>query len=124
MENNKENDQWSRRNFVSVMAGIPLACCLPFDVSRDMNLKDDTGFPAKDMFAIKGTYINAAYTHPMSLGSYQEIRKFLDARMMNRQTPKGYDAFERAGVNAAFAKLINADPEEIAMVPSTMVGEN
>jgi selenocysteine lyase/cysteine desulfurase len=106
------------------MAGAPLASGFPFNKSVAADFMQTPDFPAKKMFAIKGTYINAAYTHPMSLGSYGEVRKFLDTRMLNRQEPNGYDPFERPAVTAAFAKLINAGPEEIAWIPSTMVGEN
>ncbi len=106
------------------MAAAPLAFRFPFNEAAVADLTGDGVFPAKKMFSIKGTYINAAYTHPMSLGSYLEIRKFLDTRMLNRQEPKGYDPFERPALTAAFAKLINASPDEIAWVPSTMVGEN
>lgn len=136
--NKNENPRWSRRNFVSLMAGVPLALSSPFrkdlaygkgpitaeSIHEAGDVAHDGGFPAKKMFAIKGTYINAAYTHPMSLGSYREVNRFLNARMLNRIEPKEYDPFERPAVTAAFAKLINASPEEIAWIPSTMVGEN
>lgn len=114
----------SRRNFLSLMAGVPLAFHFPLSEAAANDYLSDEGFPAKKMFGIRGTYINAAYTHPMSLGSCQEVRKFLDARMLNRLQPKEYDPFERPNVTAAFAKLINASPDEIAWIPSTMVGEN
>ena len=106
------------------MAGVPLAFHLPLGEAAVVEMADGDVFPAKKLFAIKGTYLNAAYTHPMSLGSYLEVRKFLDTRMLNRQEPKGYDPFERPAVTAAFAKLINVSADEIAWVPSTMVGEN
>jgi selenocysteine lyase/cysteine desulfurase len=124
MENNEKYIPWSRRNFLSLMTGISVAGNTSLTSEVEFNEMDETTFPAKDMFAIKGTYLNAAYTHPMSLGSYREVSKFLNARMMNREVPNGYDAFERGTVISAFAKLINASPEEIALVPSTMVGEN
>src|SRR5215472_10607685 len=114
MHNKNENQGWSRRNFVSLMAGIPLAFSSPFHTAVAAEGTDpvggdgidrvaagvvhDGGFPAKKMFAIKGTYINAAYTHPMSLGSYREVNRFLNARMLNRQEPTGYDPFERPQV--------------------------
>jgi selenocysteine lyase/cysteine desulfurase len=81
-------------------------------------------FPARDLFDIKGTFLNAAYTHPMSRGSFEEVKKFLNGRMINRVEPKGYDGFDRTGVQANFARMINASSDEIAWVPSTMVGEN
>jgi selenocysteine lyase/cysteine desulfurase len=124
MENNEAFTPWSRRSFLSLLTGISVAGNGSLRSSNKLDVINTSTLPAKDMFAIKGTYLNAAYTHPMSLGSYHEVTKFLNARMMNGKVPNGYDAFERASVIAAFAKLINASPEEIALVPSTMVGEN
>lgn len=121
MKQGIETVNHSRRNFVSLLSSVPLAMSLPFTISA-RSIED--GFPAKDQFEIKGTYLNAAYTHPMSKGSYKEVQRFLNARMMNRVERKDYDGFERASVASNFASLINALPEEIAWVPSTMVGEN
>ncbi len=111
----------SRRKFVSLLSGVSLAMSLPFRTSAH---PIEHGFPAKDQFEMKGTYLNAAYTHPMSKGSYSEVQRFLNARKLNRVEPKDYDGYERASVAAKFAKMINASPDEIAWVPSTMVGEN
>lgn len=120
-----QNNHPSRRNFVSLLAKLPLAVCIPLGAkAEDSAAEWREELPAKDMFAIKGTYINAAYTHPMSKGSYAEVQRFLNDRLCNRVEPKNYDGYERASVAAAFAKLINASAEEIAWVPSTMVGEN
>ena len=119
------NNHPTRRNFVSLLAKLPLVACIPLGAqAAASSLTGSEGVPAKDMFVIKGTYINAAYTHPMSKGSYAEVRRFLNDRLCNRVEPKGYDGYERASVAAAFAKLINASADEIAWVPSTMVGEN
>jgi selenocysteine lyase/cysteine desulfurase len=72
----------------------------------------------------RGTYLNAAYTHPMSLGNAGAVRSFLDMRKVNG-LGKGADmAADRSESRALFARLINADPEELAWIPSTMVGEN
>ena len=115
----KPSGDLTRRKFVSLIAGVPLVS-LP-----DLALgAGDDNFPAKAEFDIKGTYMNAAFTHPMSKGSFNEVRNFLNDRMVNRSMSGDYDAHERTSVKANFAKLINALPEEIAWVPSTMVGEN
>ncbi|HRI78773.1 MAG TPA: aminotransferase class V-fold PLP-dependent enzyme [Cyclobacteriaceae bacterium] len=112
----------SRRDFLSLMTGVPLAWNLP--QGENWLEWQENSFPAKEMFELKGTFLNAAYTHPMSRGSFEAVKKFLNERMVNRVEPKGFDAFERASIQGNFAKLINASPEEIAWVPSTMVGEN
>lgn len=122
MKNPQKPTDRSRRKFVSLLASVPLTWSLPLPAT--VARAKGNLFPATDEFDIKGTFINAAYTHPMSKGSFNEVKNFLNERMINRQAPKGYDAFERHSVTAKFARLINAFPEEIAWVPSTMVGEN
>lgn len=122
MELPQKSSNWSRRDFMSLLAGIPIVGSLPLRGETKSSFV--IGFPAKEEFDIKGTYINAAYTHPMSKGSFKEVSYFLNERMMNRQVPAGYDGFERTKARNNFAKLINASPEEIAWIPSTMVGEN
>lgn len=112
----------TRKKFVSLLAGIPLAFTAPMNKIPQVTTNQD--LPAKEEFEIKGTYLNAAYTHPMSKGSYKEVQLFLNERLMNGRLPEKYDGFDRKDSLNNFAKLINATPEEIAWVPSTMVGEN
>lgn len=83
-----------------------------------------TGLPAKDLFKVKGTYLNAAYTHPMSIATARAARAYIDRRVASdRAADQKMDSI-RDETKVLFAKLINASPEEIAYVPSTMVGEN
>ncbi len=121
MDDNHKQD-WSRREFISLITKAPVA--LGFSAFTPTSEFVYRGFPAKAEFEIKGTYLNAAYTHPMSKGSFEEVTRFLNMRLQNRQVPKGYDGFDRTQALNAFAKLINAYPAEIAWVPSTMVAEN
>jgi len=65
------------------------------------SLPDKGSFPT-----LKGTYLNSAATHPKLAGA----------------TAKGEPSQRRIVEN--FARLINADPEEIAFVPSTQIGES
>ena len=76
-----------------------------------------TGFPAR--FKVTGTYLNAAYTHPLSLESAAAAQAFLAGRV----DPAGGARAVRNG-KALFARLINAAPEEIAFLPSTSYGES
>ncbi len=122
MLNDQEGSHLSRKKFVSLLASIPLAWSSPLNATK--KTKQYLGLPAKEEFEIKGTYLNAAYTHPMSKGSYQEVQQFLNERLMNGRIPANYDGFDRTDSLNNFATLINASPEEIAWVPSTMVGEN
>jgi selenocysteine lyase/cysteine desulfurase len=86
-------------------------------------LPRSSSLPAKGMFTIEGTFLNAAYTHPMSLGSAANIKSYLDYRLANGKAPDTVNE-DRNAARAMFAQLINADADEISWVPSTMVGEN
>lgn len=118
----KNNQHLTRKQFVGLLAAVPLGLTSPLQSSAKKI--PNNSFPARDAFDIKGTYLNAAYTHPMSKGSVKEIGHFLNQRMGNRLEPQGFDGFDRGPVLEQFAKMINATPEEIAWVPSTMFGEN
>jgi selenocysteine lyase/cysteine desulfurase len=69
-------------------------------------------------FRLSGTYLNAAYTHPMPLNTAAAVRAYMERRV----TP-GH-GFQPRPTKALFAKLINATPDEIALVPSTSYAES
>jgi selenocysteine lyase/cysteine desulfurase len=79
--------------------------------------------PDKRSFPFKGTYLDAAYTHPLGVHSVAAGRQYLDGRLHNpyRQWP---EINPRDAAVQLFADLINVDPATIAVVPSTMDGEN
>lgn len=79
--------------------------------------------PDKDSFVFEGVYLNAAYVHPMSRETMGALADFDRARMRRVGIPWPTDNPRNEAV-AAFAHLINADPGDIAVVPSTMEGEN
>ncbi|HUR65111.1 MAG TPA: aminotransferase class V-fold PLP-dependent enzyme [Chitinophagaceae bacterium] len=121
----KETFDPSRRELLTMMMGLPFATSLSRQQELEKFFPVPVGeFPHKELFDIKGTYINAAYIHPMNRKSQQAIAPYLDERMINGHTPH-YDMDEnRKTAKENFARLINADVEEIAWVPSTMAGEN
>lgn len=115
----------SRRNLLTLMMGIPFANVWPDPSNWESFIPvKPGGLPHKELFDIKGTYLNAAYMHPMSKGSFRAIGAYLNERMVNGQEPRYNMDETRKEAARLFAKLINADPGEIAWVPSTMVGEN
>lgn len=115
----------SRREMLSLMMGLPLGACLPKEWATEKWMPEPgEELPHKKFFAIKGTYLNAAYTHPMSKGSYLAINEYLHERLADGQKPRHTMDDNRTEAKKLFAKLINADVEEIAWIPSTMVGEN
>jgi selenocysteine lyase/cysteine desulfurase len=79
--------------------------------------------PDKANFPLDHIYLNAAYTHPFGRFAFEAGETFLRARMKDPNRPWP-DTNARDAAVAAFARLINAAPEDIAVVPSTMEGEN
>ncbi|WP_225540677.1 aminotransferase class V-fold PLP-dependent enzyme [Xanthomonas sp. XNM01] len=75
-------------------------------------------------FALAGTHINGAFMHPVGHASAAALQRYLDGRLMNR-AGQGVNLMEdRAHAMKQFARLVNADIDELAWVPSTMAGEN
>ena len=79
--------------------------------------------PDKARFAFRGTHLNAAFVHPLGAHCQAAVRAFFDSRKneVNKLWPADNPRQEAVG---AFAGLINASPDDIAIVPSTLVGEN
>ena len=103
-------------------------CSLPLLVSpmRSMLTADDTnrpGLPDKTRFTIPGVYLDAAYTHPISAATRNSYLEYLDHKA-GHGSRIGPGNNPRGRAVQMFASLINADPKEIAVVPSTMEGEN
>jgi len=79
--------------------------------------------PDKASFPFRGTHLNAAFAHPLGTHSQAAAQEFLNTRLndVNRLWPADNPRQEAV---EAFAALINASPDDIAVVPSTLVGEN
>ena len=66
------NHRTSRRAFLGKLSAIPAAAGL--SSWMDLPVGDvPISLPMKDAFDIKGTFLNSAYTHPMSKGSRHSI---------------------------------------------------
>jgi hypothetical protein len=79
--------------------------------------------PDKKRFPVDGVYLDAAYTHPMSTATRTAYVEYLQHRVTD-DTRIGPGNNARDLAVRLYAKLINAEPSEIAVVPSTMEGEN
>jgi selenocysteine lyase/cysteine desulfurase len=79
--------------------------------------------PDKARFPVDGVYLDAAYTHPMSIATQKSYVEYLQRRVTD-DSRIGPGNNSRNLAVRLYAKLINADPTEIAVVPSTMEGEN
>ena len=74
-------------------------------------------------FRLSGCYLNAAYTHPLPLDAAAAMTRYRD-EATDPAAPAPAPADQTPGASELFAKLINAAPEEIAMIPSTSYGES
>lgn len=111
----------SRREWIAKASLLSLGTALSANSFAE---KTETGLPAKNLFKVKGTYLNAAYTHPMSISTATAAQDYIQRRVTSdRAADEKMDSI-RDETKVLFAKLINANVDEIAYVPSTMVGEN
>ena len=114
-----------------MLVGSAAAATLPFASQITMAQKlDDLPFdpssplPHKDaFFPFEGTYLNSASQHPMSRVARAAADRYLEYKKFS--APGSYSSGEiRQRVLEKYAKLINADTDEICFVGSTTVGEN
>lgn len=83
-----------------------------------------TALPDKSSYDFHGTYLNAAYAHPLNRIVRKAGNDFLMSRADSEVTRAWPRDNPRNAAVAKFAALINASPDDIAVVPSTMEGEN
>lgn len=74
-------------------------------------------------FSVDGVYFDAAFIHPVGAFAAEAATRYVEARRRDPQAV-GPRANPRRGAVERFARLINAGPADIAIVPSTLVGEN
>lgn len=74
-------------------------------------------------FAVEGVYLDAAFTHPVGAFAAEAAARYVEARRRDPQAVGPRDNPRRGAVER-FAKLINAAPGDVAVVPSTLGGEN
>jgi selenocysteine lyase/cysteine desulfurase len=120
----------TRRSLMKSLVSLPLyassasaARAFPEALSGEAPSPAKTTLPDKKSFSFSGTFLNAAYAHPLGVQGYNGAKSFLDGRM-HEPTESGPGSNPRNAAVAAFAGLIHADPSEVAVVPSTMGGEN
>ena len=83
-----------------------------------------TALPDKSSYDFHGTFLNAAYAHPLNRIVRQAGNDFLLARADKDVTRAWPRDNPRNAAVAKFAALVNAGADDIAVVPSTMEGEN
>lgn len=75
-------------------------------------------------FAMETTYINGAYTHPISQGAKKAVQHYLSGRVMDGDKDSVSFSGDRTTAMSLFGELFNADEDELAWIPSTMHAEN
>ncbi|MDE1181876.1 aminotransferase class V-fold PLP-dependent enzyme [Paraburkholderia sp.] len=79
---------------------------------------------AAPTFRRDGTFLDAAYMHPVSIESGDAMRDYLRFREGDRAAAELLMTQSRSTAVAAFARLMRCDPASLGWIPSTMVGEN
>lgn len=79
--------------------------------------------PDKANFSFEGTHFNAAYTHPLGAHARSALSSYIEshAREVGRAWPHDNPRDQAVGL---FAELIGAQPADVAVVSSTLEGEN
>ncbi len=74
-------------------------------------------------FAFTGTYLDAAFTHPLPRAGFDVAEAYAKSRLLDPKAV-GPRVNSRDGAVARFVKLVGVDPADVAVVPSTLYGEN
>ena len=85
-----------------------------------------TGLPARDAFITPQfeVCLNNARWHPLSIAARKATEDYLEYKSRGIWNQNGLTSPASILVRESFAKLINATPDEVALVQSTTAGEN
>lgn len=103
-------------------AALPVAADDVDEISADFDPRST--LPHKEAFSpLRGTYLNCASQHPISISGKRAISAYLDYKSYSAASAySNNDTYWR--VLDSYASLINAEPDEVCFVQSTTVGEN
>ncbi len=105
----------SRRQAIGAALAAPVAVKAAAAAASPPALPDKASF-APTLVA----YLDSASIHPMSLGARRAMDAYAAGRTLDPAAPPPVD---RAATIASFARLVNADPDEVTWVQSTTMGE-
>jgi selenocysteine lyase/cysteine desulfurase len=117
----------SRRNLLLATSALPLTRYAWADESPSAPaaqpvVPNSTTLPFKQGFVDSDiTYLDAGSQHPISIAAQAEALKYLAQRSLD-PAAADYDRNER-GVLEKYARLVNADADEVTYVQSTTAGE-
>jgi selenocysteine lyase/cysteine desulfurase len=113
----------TRRDYLTASALLPFAAragafapsVVPPSSTASVPLPDKRSFAQTDL-----AYLDSGTMHPVSLGAKAAVATYLAERSLD---PAATGHLDEDEPRAKFAKLINAEPDEIAFVQSTTMGE-
>lgn len=110
--------KFTRREYLASSLAVPVAAGIAPSAAATTAplLPDKASFAATPL-----AYLDNAATHPISLGARAAVEDYLATRALDPRAKAGRVA--PADVIARFARLTNADPDEISWVQSTTTGE-
>lgn len=116
----------TRRNFLLLAGAAPFASTVPLagtQIAEAAIKRAPVSLPDKDSFAPTDVaYLNSGSTHPM----LNRVRAAFNAHLAKRSLmpiDPDYD-LDSYGPIKRFARLVNADVDELVYVPSTTAGEH
>jgi selenocysteine lyase/cysteine desulfurase len=117
----KDDATLTRRDWLIGAAAAPAALGVAAPAARAN--EETLALPAKPAFAqMPFTYLDSGSTHPTPLGAKAAVEAYMARKTRDRAAPEEVENEESSAT--VFARLINADPDEISYVFSTTMGEN
>lgn len=112
----------TRREYLTASAALPIAARAGASGGFNMPPASNTlSLPDRKSFALTDVaYLDSGTMHPVSLGAKAAVAAYLAERSLD---PSAKGHLDEDEPRAKFAKLINAEPDEIAFVQSTTMGE-
>lgn len=107
----------TRRDLLATAGVVPVALAGPLQgqaVTRDRSAGE---------FGFQGTYLDAAFVHPVSRRVLARGEDYFRDRFAHPRAVSPYSNPRNAAVEQ-FARLVNCAAQDVAVVPSTMTGEN
>jgi selenocysteine lyase/cysteine desulfurase len=108
----------TRRTWLTGLTAAPLQAAAPHALAAGAALPDKAEFGPSRL-----TYLDSGTMHPFSVGARRALARYQDRKSLADWGGFSTDETSRL-VLAKFARLINAEPGEVAFVPSTTAGEN
>ncbi len=116
-----------RRRWLAAASALPLAGTAASMTPSPVAPTNGTAGGLRGLrsaFDIAGTHLDGAFMHPVSRAAVQAQKDFLNARLMNAGADRVDMGGDRDRAMAALSRLLHADRDELAWIPSTMFGEN